>query len=603
MTSIAPGKRRKSWQANQAEASAAPLLPAWAKALVLILLACLVVYAGALDSPFEFDSRNNILDRGFDKMPLGEVLTPKSRYLVDFTFWLNHRWGGVDPWGYNALNVVIHAACAAALFAVVRETLARLLDPQAALRVATATALVWGVHPLATQGVTYTVQRAEQMMALGALLVLWTLNRSDRARGWKSVAWLLASVAAFYMGLYSKSVMFAALPTAVAFDRIYLADTWGSLVRRRGWAYLAMLVCFLGSLSWVSQEVSGGAGGGVGFSQNSISPAWYAVSQAGVILHYLRLVVLPWPQCVDYGWRPAADLAEAAGPLLAMGLLGLATVALLVTRPRIGFLPLAFFFMLAPTSSVVPIVDLAFEHRMYLPLAAVVCLGVGVCHLLLADRPKTARLLLACVVVALGLRTVARNEDYDTRERFWASVVEVCPENPRGWHNLARNRQQEGRLPEAIDAARRWIETASSLGQSTAEATLVLGELQAVSGDPGAPATLDRAIELYAAEPQRAQGTCAARIACGSYFQIKNDWAKAAEQYRLATEAEPASAPALAMLGSALVQTGKTAEAAAAWERAVALVPDWPDVHRDLARAYAALGDQPKAAQHARLSN
>ena len=129
-------------------------------------------------------------------------------------------------------------------------------------------------------------------------------------------------------------------------------------------------------------------------------------SQPGVILHYLRLSVWPYPQCLDYGWPIETRwLVGIALPGLAvLGLLAASVVAMLRGR-RIGFLGIAFFLILAPTSSFMPIQDLCFEHRMYLPLACVVTACVLAGHAIFQRLPwPSARTCSVAVLLARGPR-------------------------------------------------------------------------------------------------------------------------------------------------------------------------------------------------------
>ena len=106
-----------------------------------------------------------------------------------------------------------------------------------------------------------------------------------------------------------------------------------------------------------------------------IAPWPYLLTEAGVLAHYLRLCFVPAGQCLDYGWPVARNVWQVLpGALVVLPLL-VGTLWALRRKPALGFLGTWFFLILAPTSSVVPFADPAFEHRMYLPLAAVV-LGV-----------------------------------------------------------------------------------------------------------------------------------------------------------------------------------------------------------------------------------
>ena len=101
------------------------------------------------------------------------------------------------------------------------------------------------------------------------------------------------------------------------------------------------------------------------------------MTQAEVVAHYLRLAVIPAPLVLDYDWRAASSLAQVAVPGLLLTVLLAATVWGLMRRSPAAFAGAWFFLILAPTSSVLPVVtEVAAEHRMYLPVAGVIALVV-----------------------------------------------------------------------------------------------------------------------------------------------------------------------------------------------------------------------------------
>ena len=100
--------------------------------------------------------------------PSGWLAT--NRPVVFFTFAVNYAMHGTEVWGYHAVNLAIHVLAACVLLALIRDTLA---SPRLAARYGThagslalAVAMLWAVHPLQTQSVTYVYQRLESLMGL-----------------------------------------------------------------------------------------------------------------------------------------------------------------------------------------------------------------------------------------------------------------------------------------------------------------------------------------------------------------------------------------------------------------------------------------------------
>jgi tetratricopeptide (TPR) repeat protein len=213
----------------------------------------------------------------------------------------------------------------------------------------------------------------------------------------------------------------------------------------------------------------------------------YLVTQAGVLLHYLRLSCWPAGQNLDSDWPLVRDLAAAVPQVAVVAVALVAAAWGLLRRRAWGWPAAAFFLLLAPTSSVLPVIDIANEHRMYLPLACLVTLVVAGAaealrrvatawprHATLLGR--MAILLAAAAVVALGAATHARNRVYHDRGRLWSDVLAKSPESPRANSIVAVMLARRGRVDEAIALARRaaardpWGTTFHTLGEVLAAA-------------------------------------------------------------------------------------------------------------------------------------
>ena len=182
-----------------------------------------------------------------------------------------------------------------------------------------------------------------------------------------------------------------------------------------------------------------------------------------MIVHYLRLSFWPSPLVIDYYDWPVARTAATVVPAgaLVVALL-VATMWALRYRPSVGFLGGWFFLILAPTSSVLPLIgEFAAERRMYLPLAAVIALVVigwhmvfgGICRRLgwESGRRRIVEVVVVVAMVAtLAQLTVRRNEDYRSEVSLWTDVVAKRPNNARGHYNLGVALATQGKLDEAI---------------------------------------------------------------------------------------------------------------------------------------------------------
>jgi Tfp pilus assembly protein PilF len=430
----------------------------------LVVIAGLLAYSNAGSGTFVFDD---------DQWVVGNRES-KQRALVTWTLNRNRAVAKRDPVrnepearGYLHFNVAVHLAAGLALYGVVRRTLLtpRLRERFGAIAswFALAVALLWVVHPLQTQSVMYVIQRAQSMAGLCYLLVFYAALRMAEAqaksaapqagRGLQSfdsivpIAWLLVALIASCMGMVSKADMVTAPVLLLLFDGVFLAGSWREVLRRRWMLYAGL------ALSWLMLVQAGVTtsvlstskpSATVGFSYGGATPFEYLLTQAEVIPHYLKLVFWPSRLCLDYGWA----FVRSASEVYLQGMLILAALAAgsfgVIRRNPLGFAVAAFFVLLAPTSSIVPIRDAAFEHRMYLALAPVLILIVGlICAampwLLARREARIGSLVLAgLLAVALGMRTHQRNEDYADDIRLWRTVTAAAPDNARAHYNLGK---------------------------------------------------------------------------------------------------------------------------------------------------------------------
>lgn len=456
----------ESWQDALREPRVRVLL-----AVGVIVLVVAVIYANSFRCAFVFDDEPVILGNPAvrDPLPLSESLL-KSRDITRPVVWatLAANWalGQDNPRGYHAFNVAIHMLAALALLALAHRTFRtpamRKEFGGAALPLAAAAALLWAAHPLNTQAVTYVVQRAESLMGLFYLLTLYLLARGA-AGGRGRNAWYAGAVAACLLGMATKQVMVTAPIAALLYDRVFLSRSFRVVFRRR-WKLHAALAG-----TWVLLIVLTAAsprGVSKGVAMAALSWWQYFRSQFGVILRYLWLAVCPAGLCMDYGWRPASTFWSVVGPMVpVLGLFALCVWHLARWRPwaLAGF---GFFLILAPTSSILPLPDILFEYRMYLPLACLAVLAVAAAYYWgrraverwvpqPQRRPIVSRAVAAgavgLAVVALGAATAARNGVYETPLKAWQDTVDKAPDNPRAQYNLANFLERDGQLDAAIE--------------------------------------------------------------------------------------------------------------------------------------------------------
>jgi Flp pilus assembly protein TadD len=597
MTRKRAGGRPTAAQPTPAPERPRARIPAW----VWVVAAATCAYYGSLRGPFVLDDRPHIVDNLHLRRLLSwNALRHTTRPLVDLSLAVNYAVSGLGVWSYHLVNLAIHVAAALALLALVRITLEHASPDQASREGATPLALgvamLWVVHPLTTQAVTYVIQRGEALAGLFTLLTLFAVARAAGAAGMRR--WWGIAVGCSALGMASKQVMAVTPFLALAYDRIFLAGSWRDLWRQRGRLHLLLLGTLLLLplfLFWAPHEWAGSAG----FGTTGVTPWRYAAAQPFAILRYLRLAFWPDSLCLDYGWPspPGAGLLvlELAAPAAIL----VATIVALARGRRAGFLGVAFALPLALTSSFIPTADPVFEHRMYLPLASVitaVVLGGDALLRRLAGRAGwpagataaagTALVLVACV--ALAWRTVVRNRDYASELSIWSSTVRERPAHARPRNGLALALIAEGRTDEGVEQLQRAIR----LDSTFADARTNLGRILLQRGQVSeARRQLELAVRL---DPSSVE----ARDNLGLALSQGGQLAGAREQLDRAVRLNPGAAEPYANLGDVLSNLGRNEEAASKFEQALAIRPNDAGLHLRLGAVYARLGRPDPARRH-----
>jgi protein O-mannosyl-transferase len=602
-----------------------------------IVLAGIAAYHNSFRGEFMFDDQSWIIDNSSIRhlWPLAEVLFPADaehvggRPIVSLTLAMNYHFGELEVWGYHALNLAIHVFSALVLFGIVRRTLllprrsvawasAHSAQPTADSRglkptlrptsdlLALAVALLWLVHPLQTEAVSYVIQRAESLVGLFYLLTLYAVIRGATAGADHSLsrwAWYSSAIMFSLLGMATKEVMATAPIVILLYDAIFLSGSFRRALVERWGLYLAMAATW-SVLVWVLVSTNFHAET-TGFRVPRFTPWSYFLTEPEVLVNYLRLAFWPDALCFAYDLEPAITPERIVGPgFLILGLFGL-TVWALVTRPTLGFLGAAFFLILAPTSTVVPILDAAFEHRMYLPLAPLIALVVVGGYWLWqrfiaqskAENPIHGTLLAAGpplvllgAIAGLLWTTIQRNRVYESEFAIWQDTVNKRPENSRAHYNLARALSAQGRPAEAIAEYR----LAIKYKLDRAEAYQNWGGELALQGKfKEAVPLFEKAIEV---RPNYAEAHFNLALALSVQGQIE----AAIGHYKAALRIKPNYAEAHKNIGLLLLLQGKLAAAGAELEEAIRLKPDFANAHTILAGLLIQQGKPDLAAGHAR---
>jgi len=559
-----------------------------------VTLCAVLAYGNSLRAPFVFDDGPAILDNAsISKLwPVWSSLSPPTgttlsgRPIANLTFAVNHALSASDPLSYHALNLAIHILAGLALFGVVRRTL---MLPSLnerfgrdALPLAFAVALLWVLHPLNTEAVTYIVQRVESLMGLFYMLTIYCFVRSVESQ--RSICWQICTVAACLLGMATKEVMATAPLMALLFDRTFVAGNFRDAWRRRGGLYLCLAATWV-PLGLLVAGTHWSRHGSAGFT-GSVAPVSYWLTQFEAISRYLWLSLWPRRLVFDYGPYLIGSPGEAFWYASAVAVLLALTIVGLWRRPALGFLGAWFLAILAPTSIVPVATQTIAEHRMYLPVAAVITIVVLAIYLV-AGSGRLSWVAYASLALGLGIATARRNGVYGSELTLWGDTVAKRPDNARAHCSLGFALASiPGKLPEAISE----YETAIRIHPNYSEAYNDLGI--ALEGVPGRS---NDAIQSFEEAVRIRPDFAEANNNLGMVLAQAGRVPEAIQHYQEALRTRPDYPEAACNLGSILCGIGRVPDGIQLLETAIRMKPDYARAIFFLGNAFAQSGRIPEA--------
>jgi tetratricopeptide (TPR) repeat protein len=591
--------------------------PFWFVAAVLAI-AIGIVYGRALDAPFVFDDHDSIITNssirslwpliGTDEHrgPLNPIrdLPTSARPVVNYSFALNYHFGGLNVVGYHVVNTGIHFLTALLLWAIVRRTLqlpcfGGRFDSVAGW-LALAATLLWSSHPLLTDAIVYITQRTELMMAWFYLATLycslryWSSNELSSQR----TVWLTLAVFASLCGMLSKEVMVSAPLVLLLFERTFVTGSFARALRRSWPLYLGLAATWI-PLLMLSAGAPRSHSSGFHLSNNLLV---YWFTQCKAVLMYLKLAVWPAPLRCAYELSHVDNVVDFCIYVMPVLLLGIFTIALLRRNNPVGFLFAFIALILAPTSIMPILTEMAAERRMYLPLAALMVLVVVGTYLFAKrqlalsaaaeDSAPDSKTPSTVAFVSIAILTFVycavcsqRLSEYYNETLMWQQVVESQPLNYMAHHNLGLLYNYAGREAESLAE----LQASVAANSNYPNARSALGFALINAGRlPEAIASIQAALDINPDHVGALNNMGIALIKMGRYPE-------AIEYLERAIRIDPSHADAHNNLGQALMNVGRTAEATEQLQIARSLTPDDPDILNNLATSLANNNQLPQA--------
>jgi len=552
--------------------------------LLLIPLACIIIYSGTLNHPFHFDDYTDIVENQTIRSITNQDIWSASRPLAYLTFALNYSIHGLDVQGYHIFNIAMHTATSLLVWWLI---LLFFRTPQlknhttASYRkhIALFTALLFSVHPIQIQAVTYIVQRMAMMATFWYLLALCCYIQARLIKKQPIAQTLLfaATIGAGVCSLMTKQIG-ATLPfTILLFEYAFL----GKAARLRKillsivavYTVSATAILYKGGILWRTIKSQQG-------SPDGITSLEYMVTQIRVLVTYLRLLVFPIQQNLDYDYPINSNIFHIPTLLSSIFLGCLLFLAIKVWKShRMVAVSIFWFFLtLAVESSIITLPNVIFEHRLYLPSFGIL-LGL-IAIVFTAQKGQYWRwksLLLVGIVIIMSLLTVQRNHVWSSELLLWQDIVNKSPGKARPWNNRGELYRKAGNLDKALADYSHAID----IYPAYPEARNNRGALYQFQGKY-AQALADYDIAIKAGKGRRAE----LHFNRGLCFYMQRDYQSAKTDFHIALERRPRYTKALMNLGNVYVKLRKYNQARTYYNNILESGIVFDDVHFNIGISY-----------------
>lgn len=473
-----------------------PFLP-----VVIIAAISFLIYCNTFHVPFEFDDLRNITDNLSIK-DMGNSWPPSgTRWVGSFSFALNYYLGGLEPVGYHIVNLAVHIVTALLVYSLILlifrapyfsrggAAIENVQTPehipfqtfQSPRFFALTVALLFASHPIQTQAVTYIVQRFASLATLFYLLALvsyikfrLSVQQNTEKSKKNAGSYFLYSIALLsaVLSMKTKEIAFT-LPAMIIGCELYFFE-WH--IKKRIIHLIPFILTMLiipsmfldkaghlteiRAIDEIAEKIA---------ETPDITRTDYLITQSRVIVTYIRLLVLPVNQNLDYDYSIDKSFFSSEVILSFLFLLSLLILGIYLYHlsrnaenkfrywHRLSAFGIFWFFLaLSVESSVIPINDVIFEHRVYLPsvgffiaLTSIIYMA-GTILIKKTNYAKALPYVMVLMISILSLATVARNSVWKDNVTLWSDVTKKSPDKSRPHYNLGKAYREQGRLDEAI---------------------------------------------------------------------------------------------------------------------------------------------------------
>jgi protein O-mannosyl-transferase len=484
--------------------------------LLLILFVGLISYSNTFEVPFHFDDMRNVVNNPLIQQWGYFIHAPKAQDAIqasDFrmrtmgflSFALNYRIHRLEVLGYHIVNLAIHLANSFLVYLLVLltfrtpkmraaeqpESIGCGSGPTGVHYIALFSSLLFVSHPIQTQAVTYIVQRFASLatffyLSSFVLYLGWRLRRESRKDSGSCITYL-ASLLCAILAMKTKEAAFTLPILLCVYESLFFT---GKPTRRILALMPFLLTCSIIPLSALSTlpQHQMNLGGLIQKSRvlTEMSRMDYLFTQFTVVPLYIRLIFLPFGQNLDHDhplYHSFGNPKVLLSLLFIALLLAIAGYVLILSRSGDKRLRLIaagifwFFLALLPESSIIPVVDVVYEHRVYLPSVGAFT-AIAVALFVLAEKlrsrfgrqpsllPRAERkrmkqgpkvpmgwiFSLSAIITTCTATTYMRNVVWQSGVSLWEDAARKSPNKDRVQNTLGMNYLSADMLEEARQA-------------------------------------------------------------------------------------------------------------------------------------------------------
>lgn len=602
--------------------------------LSIIMLLGIVIYSNSFKCSFNFDDLNSIINntniQDLSNVKAWWSFSP-NRPVSMFTFALNYHFSQLDVWSYHLINLMVHLINACLVWwltiLIISSPIMK-THPLANHKKTLAffASLFFVSHPLATQSVTYIIQRQASMAAMFYMLsvALYAKARLSEKGSRKKIIFFAGALISGVMAVLTKENAYT-LPFAILLFDFCFLRTKRKSVNLKDYRIILVIAAFIGLIVFLFFKFSLHIFDPLPPSQGNdftVTPLNYLLTQFSVIVKYIQLLILPINQNLDYDFPLSTGFFEIRTLLSFMFLSGLVILAVfLFKRNRIISFGIFWFFLtLIIESSIIPINDLIYEHRTYLPSFGYFIILSTIIITFIWDKNKyVAIALFAIILLSNSILTFERNKVWKNDLTLWSDVVSKSPNKARPVNNRGiyylKTKQWEKAIADfskGIELYPKWAVTYYNRGvareilrqtdKALADYNKAI-ELDTLYADAyynrgnvlGNTGNIEQAIENFSKVIQINPDNINALYNRGVSYAALTQWEKAIDDLSRVIEIDPYHAKAFSNLGAAWANTGQWEKAIYDYTRALEIDPSLTATYNNRGIAYMNIGKYAEA--------